>query len=267
MKPSDYLTDVVSELAVQFIKQSKRQPFVIEVATFAPHAPYTPAPRDANAFPGLKVPQTPAYDASLGPAGPKWLSRQPPLTPLDKARIDEDFRKRAQSVLAVDMMIGALQKAVAAIGQENNTYFVFSSDNGYHMGDYRLMPGKMTAFDTDIHVPLVITGPGISAGVTTPEIAENIDLYPTFLELTGIELSGSIDGHSLVPLLRGQKLDDWRTSALIEHHGPRHEPADPDAPGLRSAIRLLMKPCARHRRYMSSTRTAIGVPRPHVGSI
>jgi arylsulfatase A-like enzyme len=83
-------------------------------------------------------------------------------------------------------------------------------------------------------VPLVITGPGISAGVTTPEIAENIDLYPTFLELTGIELSGSIDGHSLVPLLRGQKLDDWRTSALIEHHGPRHEPADPDAPGLRS---------------------------------
>ena len=165
------------------------------------------------------------------------------------------------------MMIGALQKAVAAIGQENNTYFVFSSDNGYHMGDYRLMPGKMTAFDTDIHVPLVITGPGISAGVATPEIAENLDLHPTFLELTGIESSGSIDGHSLVPLLRGQKLDDWRTSALIEHHGPRHEPADPDAPGLRSAIRLLMKLCARHRRYMSSTRTAIGVPRPHVGSI
>ena len=45
------------------------------------------------------------------------------------------------------------------MGQERNTYFVFSSDNGYHMGEYRLMPGKMTAFDTDIHVPLIVTGP------------------------------------------------------------------------------------------------------------
>ena len=84
------------------------------------------------------------------------------LAASDEVYIDEAFRKRAQSVLAVDAMIGALQKAtVAAIGQEQNTYFVFSSDNGYHMGDYRLMPGKLTAFDTDIQVPLIITGPGV----------------------------------------------------------------------------------------------------------
>ena len=68
------------------------------------------------------------------------------------ASIDDDFRKRAQSVLAVDAMIGELQKTLAAIGQDRNTYFVFSSDNGYHMGEYRLMPGKMTAYDTDIRV-------------------------------------------------------------------------------------------------------------------
>lgn len=234
MKPSDYLTDVLSELGSQFIKQSKGQPFVIEIATFAPHAPYTPAPRDANAFPGLKVPQTPAYDAAPDPAGPRWLRRQPPLTPMDKANIDDAFRKRAQSVLAVDMMIGALQQAVAAIGQENNTYFVFSSDNGYHMGDYRLMPGKMTAFDTDIHVPLIITGPGVPAGLKLADIVENVDLNPTFAELSGIRSRSNADGHSLATLLHGQKSGDWRTAALIEHHGPRHEPEDPDAPGLRS---------------------------------
>lgn len=56
--------------------------------------------------------------------------------------IDADFRKRAQSVLAVDKMIGDLQAAVAAIGQEKNTYFIFSSDNGFHMGEYRLRQGK-----------------------------------------------------------------------------------------------------------------------------
>lgn len=234
MKPSDYLTDVVSELAARFIKQSKGQPFVIEVATFAPHAPYTPAPRDASAFPALKVPRTHAYDAAPDSNGPNWLSRQPALTATDKMQIDEAYRKRAQSVLAVDLMIGALQKAVAAIGQEDNTYFVFSSDNGYHMGDYRLMPGKMTAYDTDIHVPLVITGPGVPVGLKLDDIVENIDLNPTFLELTGLPSQTTVDGHSLAVLLRGQKPGDWRTAALIEHRGPRHEPADPDAPAVRS---------------------------------
>jgi arylsulfatase A-like enzyme len=233
-KPTDYLTDVLSGLATQFIQQSRGQPFVIEVATFAPHAPYTPAPRDSNAFPGLTVPHTPAYDAAPDTAGPRWLSRQPALTAADKARIDEAFRKRAQSVLAVDAMIGVLQTAVAAIGQEKNTYFVFSSDNGYHMGDYRLMPGKMTAFDTDIQVPLVVTGPGVPPGRKVDEIVENVDLYSTFLELSGVPSPSKVDGHSLVSLLRGQTLADWRTAILVEHHGPRHEPEDPDAPAVRS---------------------------------
>ena len=232
--PSDYLTDVVGEQAAQFIKQSKGQPFVIEVATFAPHAPYTPAPRDANAFPGLKLPQTPAFDAAPDPNGPKWLARQPELTAMDKQRIEEAFRKRAQSVQAVDAVIGALKNAVASIGQDNNTYFVFSSDNGYHMGDYRLMPGKMTAFDTDINVPLVITGPGVPAGVKLNDIVENTDLNPTFIELSGASASPVVDGHSLALLLHGQKPADWRTAALVEHHGPRHEPEDPDAPAIRS---------------------------------
>src|SRR5271166_6823542 len=233
-EPKDYLTDVVGEQAAQFIKQSKGQPFVIEVASFAPHAPYTPAPRDANAFPGLKLPQTPAFDAAPDPNGPKWLARQPALTAMDKQRIEEAFRKRAQSVQAVDAMIGALKNAVASIGQDNNTYFVFSSDNGYHMGDYRLMPGKMTAFDTDINVPLVITGPGVPSGLELNNIVENIDLNPTFIELSGVEAQPNVDGHSLTVLLHGQKPADWRTAALVEHHGPRHEPDDPDAPAVRS---------------------------------
>src|SRR5207249_11167937 len=94
-------------------------------------------------------------------AAPRWPRALPALSDADKAAIDRDYRKRAQSVLAVDTMIGELQEAVASIGEARNTYFIFSSDNGYHMGDYRLMPGKMTAYDTDIHVPLVVTGPEI----------------------------------------------------------------------------------------------------------
>ena len=232
--PEDYLTDVVSANAVAFIKQKPDTPFFVEVATFAPHAPYTPAPRDANAFPDLRAPRTAAYNAPHDDAAPSWLKPNPPLTQADMDGIDRDFRKRAQSVQAVDKMIGDLQAAVAAIGQEKNTYFVFSSDNGYHMGEYRLRQGKMTAYDTDINVPLVITGPKVPAGAKIEEIVENVDLAPTFADLAGATPMQNPDGVSLVNLLRGQQPQGWRAVALVEHHGPVRDAQDPDMPPRRS---------------------------------
>jgi arylsulfatase A-like enzyme len=232
--PTDYMTDVLSGQATDFIKRSAGTPFAIEVATFAPHAPSTPAPRDADAFPDLRAPRTPAFDAAPDADAPRWLKAHGPLSEADIAGIDADFRKRAQSVLAVDAMIGELQAAVAAIGEESNTYFVFGSDNGFHMGEHRLKPGKMTAFDTDIRVPLIVTGPGIAAGTTADAIVENIDLCPTFAELGGAAAPANTDGRSLVPLLRGAKVADWRSVALIEHHGPVRDADDPDLPGIGS---------------------------------
>src|SRR5262245_64903486 len=99
-------------------------------------------------------------------------------------------------------MIGDLETAVAASGQADNTYLVFSSDNGYHMGEHRLMPGKMTAYDTDIRVPLIVTGPGVPAGRTIVEIAANIDVYATFTQLGGVAAPSSNDGHRLVAMVQ-----------------------------------------------------------------
>jgi N-acetylglucosamine-6-sulfatase len=206
---------------------------MLEVATFAPHAPYTPAPRDREALPDARAPRTPAFDA-VPYAAPRWLRALPALSDADQATIDRDYRKRAQSVLAVDEMIGQLQEAVASIGEAGNTYFVFSSDNGYHMGEYRLMPGKMTAYDTDIHVPLVVTGPGVPPGRIVEEIVENVDLCPTFTELAGAVAPAAVSGRSLVPFLRGQDVADWRTAALVEHRGPQMATIDPDLPPRRS---------------------------------
>jgi arylsulfatase A-like enzyme len=180
------------------------------------------------------APRTPAFNIAHQPDEPAWLKQHMTLNPQLIANIDRDFRKRALAVQAVDQMIGDLQAAVAAIGQQENTYFVFSSDNGYHMGEFRLTPGKMTAYDTDIKVPLVITGPGVPAGRTVEEIVENIDLNPTFTELGGGTIPAKVDGHSLLPFLRGQAPADWRKVALIEHHGPAKDVTDPDFPDMRS---------------------------------
>jgi N-acetylglucosamine-6-sulfatase len=231
-RPEDYLTDVLAAKGSAFIAKSAaaHKPFLLEVATFAPHAPYTPAPRDVNDFPGLTAPRGPAYN-TLPTDAPPWLAGQTPLTTAEQQAIDTAFRKRAQAVQAVDDLLRTLRATLAKAGVTGNTYVVFSSDNGYHMGEYRLTPGKMTAFEADIRVPLVVAGPGVASGRVSTAAVQNIDLAPTFQELAGAAPTPSnVDGHNLVPLLHGGSGMDWRTASLVEHHGPDTQSGDPDLP-------------------------------------
>jgi N-acetylglucosamine-6-sulfatase len=231
--PRDYLTDVIAARGRRFIANSAAagRPFLLEEATFAPHAPYVPAPRDAGAFPAAREARTPSFDRR-NIAAPLWLRSIPPLSPMDVIEIDHAFRRRVESVRAVDRMIGRLEATLRARGQLRNTYIVFTSDNGYHMGQHDLMPGKLTAFDSDVRVPLIVAGPGVPGGRTTAAIAENVDLRPTLDALAGAPAPPKVDGRSLVPLLQGRTPPGWRTAALIEHHGPDIDPRDPDHPSL-----------------------------------
>jgi arylsulfatase A-like enzyme len=227
--PNDYLTDVLSSKATSFIASSasSHKPFMLEVATFAPHAPYIPAPRYVNAAANVAYPKNAAYDR-LPVNPPKWLGQREPLTPTQQSRITSVYRKRVEADLAVDDMIGHIERELRAKGVAKNTYIVFSSDNGFHMGEYRLAPGKETAWDTDINVPLIVTGPGVPAGRTATQLASNIDLAPTFETLAGLKIRKTIDGHSLAALWHGKRPRDWRQAILIEHHGPNNLPGDPD---------------------------------------
>jgi arylsulfatase A-like enzyme len=228
-RPRDYLTDVVAAKGSDFINRAAaaHQPFALEIATFAPHAPFTPAPRDAGDFPGLRAPRTPAFNfANTNP--PTWLAGKPPLRPRVIRRLDADFRKRAQAVQAVDDLIASIESTLSARGLADNTYLVFSSDNGFHMGEHRLRRGKQTAFETDIRVPLIVVGPGVPRGRTVRALAENVDLRSTFSRLAGAKVPRSVDGRSLVPWIRGHRVKRWRRAVLIEHHGPDTRGADPD---------------------------------------
>ncbi|MGH3265359.1 MAG: sulfatase family protein, partial [Trebonia sp.] len=227
-RPRDYLTDVIARRGVRFIDRSARahRPFFLELATFSPHSPYTPAPRDAHDFPGLTAPRPPSFDVTPTDP-PSWLSHHPPLRPRQLRRINHVFRLRAQAVQSVDRMIARVAHALHRHHLLGNTYVVFSSDNGLHTGEYRLMPGKLTAFDTDIHVPLVVAGPGVPLDGTSGAMTENVDLAETFAAIGGTTLQG--DGHSLLGLLHGRPQIAWRNAILVEHHGPATSVLDPDA--------------------------------------
>src|SRR4029077_10016076 len=230
-QPKDYLTSVLAGKGVGFIDRAaaSRRPFMLEIATFAPHSPFTPAPRDRGAFPGLGAPRSPAFDV-VGSNEAAWLSHFQPLDSSQVASIDRKFRLRAQAVQAVDRMIGEIEAELAAKGLARNTYIVFSSDNGLHMGEHRLLPGKLRAFDTDIKVPLVVTGPGVPAGRTVNRMTENIDLCPSFEQLGGAPIPEDGDGRSLVGRMHGQRVLSWPREILVEHHGRVFDPSDPDLP-------------------------------------
>jgi arylsulfatase A-like enzyme len=225
----DYLTDVLADRGVRFIRQatSAGHPFLLEISTFTPHFPFAPAPRDRQDFRGLRVPRTPAYNfRNLNP--PTWLADRPRIDSEERAKLDYYFRKRAQSVESVDDLIGRLERTLRNRGVARDTYLVFSSDNGFHMGDHRLLKGKMTAFDSDIRVPLIVVGPGVPAGRTVQRLAANVDLRSTFSRLAGASVPNSVDGRSLVPLLHRRRLAGWRAATLVEHHELKPDPSDPD---------------------------------------
>ncbi|HZC71731.1 MAG TPA: sulfatase [Jatrophihabitans sp.] len=229
--PHDYGVRTLDRLGRHFITDSAAadKPFLLELSTFAPHPPYTPAYGDRDLFPSLRAPRTPAWNTTPS-AAPSWLAGHRPLTRPEISRIDRAYRLRAEAVQSVDRAVGHLLDQLRTSGQLSNTVFMFTSDNGYHLGQYRMVAGKMSAFDTDIKVPLIVAGPGIPAGRVNGAVVESIDLAPTFEQLAGLPPAPGRDGASLVGLLHGRKAADWRTLALVEHHGQDFTqfPGDPD---------------------------------------
>ena len=227
-KPRDYLTNVLARRGVTFINREAQahKPFFLELATFAPHYPYTPAPRDAHDFPGLVAPEPPNFDV-LPTHPPNWLAGHPPLSAKKLNVINTAFRRRAQSVQSVDRMISRINHALHVNHLTRDTYVVFSSDNGLHTGEYRLTPGKLTAFDTDIRVPLVVAGPRVPVDRRTELFAQNIDLAKTF-DMIADAKPVPDDGVSLLPVWHGKTPHNWQNAALVEHHGPTTNPRDPD---------------------------------------
>jgi arylsulfatase A-like enzyme len=217
--PADYMVDVISNRAADVIKRASaaNQPFFLYVAPFSPHAPATPAPRYANDFPLAKAPRTASWDEADVSDKPAWLAAHPPLTAPQITAIDALYRKRLQSMEGIADLVQHVQDTLAATGHLGDTYIVFTSDNGFHQGQHRLLSGKNTEFDEDLFVPLIIRGPGVPAGAVVDAPTVNVDFAPTFVDLAGVTIPDGVDGRSLVPWLGGAPPTAWRDVVLLQH--------------------------------------------------
>ncbi len=117
----------------------------------------------------------------------------------------------------VDGQISRVLAALRASGLEDNTVVVFTSDHGDMDASHR-MEHKTAFYDEAARVPLLIAGPGLAAGAVEGErlVANGLDLLPTLCELAGVEPSGRLEGRSLLPLLRGDSVVEWRDVLPVE---------------------------------------------------
>jgi N-acetylglucosamine-6-sulfatase len=215
----DYLTDVLSAKATDFIRRSIDQdrPFFAYVAPYAPHAPATPAPRHENLFNDVQLPRTDSFNEVDVSDKPAWV-RALPLLDADRIdQMDKLYRNRLRSLQAVDEMVRDIVETLQAEGQLENTYIIFASDNGHHQGQHRMDTGKMTAYEEDIRVPLIVRGPGVPRGASVSLMTANVDYAPTIAALAGVSAPAFVDGRSLVPFLQGQTPATWRQVLLLEH--------------------------------------------------
>lgn len=229
--PRNYGTDVMSRTAQRFIARAARHesPFFLEVAPFSPHEPATPADRHLDDFPGLLAPRSPTFNwPNLN--APRWLAEKTTLDTFSLAELDAEYRRRAQSAATIDDLVADVQRALRRSGVARNTYLVFTSDNGYHLGEHGLPAGKRTAFDSDIRVPLVVTGPDVPAGTRVRALASSIDLAPTFQALGRARISPGVQGRSLVGWLTGRPPATWRTGVLVDYLDAKMYLGDPDRP-------------------------------------
>ena len=224
-EPKDYGTDVYAGKVGDFIQRTGKEstPFFVYLSVYAPHSPATPAPRHANLFPNAQAPRTPNFNERDVSDKPAYIRNHALLKPKQIAQIDADYRKRLQSLQAVDEAIAKIVDTLKSTGQLDNTYLFFASDNGFHLGNHRMTQGKIAPYEEDIRVPLIARGPGVPAGRTLDHIVGNIDFAPTFAELGGATIPDFVDGRSLVPLLGSNPLpsDKWRQSYLIQNGMPK----------------------------------------------
>lgn len=215
-RPEDHLTDVLANKAADVIRRADpAQPLFLYVAPYDPHSPATPAPRYAGLYADEPLPQPPSFDEPDVSDKPSYVGDLPPLEPWQKEALTKHNRERLRALRAVDDLVGTVMAALAETGRLDNTYVVYTSDNGFHMGQHRLFVGKTTAYEEDIHVPLVMRGPGVPAGQTIQAMVLNNDLAPTFAAIAGIQPPTFVDGRSFLPLLAKPQMA-WRRSFLVE---------------------------------------------------
>lgn len=213
--PCFYATDVLTNYASGELQAtSPEQPFYLQLDYTAPHGDFRkpagpePAPRHYDWFKGARLPHDRSEGLDEGNVSdkPRFIREAEHLTPTDKHVYRVYWQKQLESLRAVDDGVKQIVDTLGSLHRLRNTYIFFTSDNGFFFGEHRLIGGKFLSYEPATHLPLLVRGPGIKPDTSTGELAANIDIAPTILELAGVQPDKSVDGRSLQPFWKDPSL-------------------------------------------------------------
>lgn len=232
-----YVTDILTDMATDFVTKQRSEPFLLYVSHKALHPNITQLDDGSSVASPSGIPGFIAADRHNGMYSDAIQNRRPNfgISPTDKPALmrqigdlpalspdtvtpDQTIQDRQEMLMAVDEGIGRIIEALETIDALDDTIIVVASDHGYWYGEHGLYAERRLAYEEAIRIPLMISYPRrIEAGVRPAETVLSIDVAPTLLEYAGAAIDDGIQGHSLIPVIEGVA-DNWRTSFLLEYY-------------------------------------------------
>lgn len=202
----EYQTDLVANKTYGFLDTAvgNGKPFLLVTAPTAPHANIAngafgeplPASRHETLFKDAIVPRTANFNPE-NPSGASWIKGLPRQNKTNVDYNDHFYRQRLRSLQAFDEMVDGLFERLERYGILENTYIIYTTDNGFHIGHHRMQPGKECGYEEDVNIPLIIRGPDVPKAKTANFVTSHTDLAPTILELIGSPTRPDFDGQAI----------------------------------------------------------------------
>ncbi len=223
-----HLTTIMGDESLAFLGNvPSNKPFCLSVSFKAPHVQdvdprqfvYDTAYTELYAEATIPVPET---------ADPRYFEQLPEYLQTSEARhrwqrrfatpeaYQESVKGYYRLITGVDGVVGRIRDALRRLGRADNTVIVLIGDNGFYLGEHGLA-GKWYGHEELIRVPLLYYDSRRPEAQRRDEIALNVDIAPTLLEAAGVSVPSEMQGRSLLPLIRGEKPEDWRTDFYYEH--------------------------------------------------
>ena len=229
-----YMTDILTEKAIDWLKEIRNpnKPFSLNLWHKAVHEPHLPAERHKDLYNGAELPPPPYNTHKETFKGkPEWQRKKtfgfdwkknlPIPTELPELTWPINYDKNMQllrCIAAIDDSLGKVLETLEAIGELDNTVIIYSSDNGYFLGEHTFND-KRLAYENSMRVPMLIRYPKlIKPKTVVKQQCLNIDMAPTILDLAGIEIPDYMQGESMMQLISGEPSPKWRTSILFEYY-------------------------------------------------
>ena len=238
-----YCTDVTTDLALSFLDaRPKEKPFFLMLHQKAPHRPWEPDEAHRAKWANRVIPEPETFNDDYATRSDaareatmqvgrdltdRDVKQTPPqdLTPeaLKKWKYQRYMQDYLACIESLDDNVGRVLDYLDRTGLSKNTVVVYTSDQGFFLGDHGWFD-KRFMFEESLKMPFLVRWPGVVApGSTTKAMTLNVDFAPTFLAMAGVAIPDAIQGHSVVPILQGQTPTDWRQAMYYRYY---HYPQD-----------------------------------------